>query len=107
MSAGENFDAAAFAKRMKHYRVLRDMTLQDVADAAGITKSHVWELEQGRSTNPSVSAIWGIARALSISPATLLGMNTDVPPLHPTALKIAGIVDRELRAAKPAKGKAR
>jgi transcriptional regulator with XRE-family HTH domain len=94
----EAFNAAAFSKRMRKLREARDMTLQEVADASGITKSHVWEMEQGRSVNPSVNAIWGLARALAVSPAALLGMNTDELSLHPVALKVAGMVDRELRA---------
>lgn len=95
------FDPKAFAERMKMLRDMRDMTLQQVADAADLTKSHVWELEQGRAVNPTVAAVWGLSRALSVSPATLLGLQTDAPPIHPLALKLAGMVDRELRAALP------
>lgn len=91
------FDPVAFSGRIKALRIARDMTLQDVAEAAGLTKSHIWEIEQGRSVNPTVNAVWGIARALSVSPGELLGMSTSDLALHPTALKIAGIVDRELR----------
>jgi transcriptional regulator with XRE-family HTH domain len=39
-------------------------SLQDVADRAGITKSHLWDLEQGRSINPTVKTIYGLSRAL-------------------------------------------
>lgn len=40
------------------------MSLQDLADRAGITKSHLWDLEQGRSLNPTVKTIHGLAEAL-------------------------------------------
>lgn len=94
-----DFDAAGFSSRIKQLRTIRDMTLQEVADIADLTKSHVWEMEQGRSVNPTVAAVWGLARALAVSPSVLLGFETDIAPLHPTALRIAGIVDRELSAA--------
>ena len=42
------------------------LSLQDVADRAGITKSHMWELEQGRSINPTVRTVHGLAKALGI-----------------------------------------
>ncbi|HEY1980708.1 MAG TPA: helix-turn-helix transcriptional regulator [Xanthobacteraceae bacterium] len=39
-------------------------SLQDLAERAGITKSHLWDLEQGRSVNPTVKTIHGLAEAL-------------------------------------------
>lgn len=40
------------------------MTLEAVAKLAGCTKSHVWELEQGRARNPTVLMMYGLAQAL-------------------------------------------
>jgi transcriptional regulator with XRE-family HTH domain len=40
------------------------MSLDDVAQAAGCTKSHVWEMEQDRSRNPTVAMVYGLAKAL-------------------------------------------
>lgn len=93
------FDGAALGTRMKLLREMRDMSLQAVADAAGMTKSHIWELEQGKSVNPTVNAVWGISTALCVSPAMLLGLDDRLPPIDPVALKIAGIVDREIKRA--------
>lgn len=93
------FDGAALATRMKLLRELRDMTLQQVADAAGLTKSHIWDMEQGKAVNPTVNAVWGIASALCVSPAMLLGLDDKMPPIEPVALKIAGMVDREIKRA--------
>jgi transcriptional regulator with XRE-family HTH domain len=42
------------------------MSLQDVADASGFTKSHVWELEQGRSRNPTIGMVAGLSKALGV-----------------------------------------
>jgi transcriptional regulator with XRE-family HTH domain len=47
------------------------MSLQDVADRAGITKSHMWELEQGRAVNPTIKTVNGVAIALGIPFAQL------------------------------------
>lgn len=100
------FDGAALGTRIKLLRELRDMTLQQVADASGLTKSHVWEIEQGKSTNPTVNAIWGLSAGLCVSPAMLLGLDDKMPPIDPVALKIAGIVDREIKRAVAAQLKA-
>lgn len=42
------------------------MSLQEVGDVAGFTKSHVWEVEQGRSRNPTVSLLAGLSVALGV-----------------------------------------
>lgn len=92
------FDAAAFGERIKAMRASRRMTLEDVGAAAGFTKSHVWELETGRSRNPTVRAAWALARALGTTPAHLLGFGDQDSLLDPAAMEIACMVDRTLRA---------
>lgn len=42
------------------------LSLQDVADASGFAKSHVWELEHGRSRNPTVAMVAGLSAALGV-----------------------------------------
>lgn len=96
---GERFDGPALGARIKLLRDLRGMTLQQVADASGMTKSHVWELEQGKSVNPTVNAVWGLALALTVTPAQLLGLDDRTPTMSNAAARIAGIVDREIKAA--------
>lgn len=91
------FDGAALGTRIKLLRDLREMTLQEVADASGLTKSHVWEMEQGKSVNPTVNAVWGLSAALSVPPSTLLGLDDKVPTINPFAMRIAGMVDREIK----------
>lgn len=93
------FDGAGLGARIKLLRDLRGMTLQQVADASGMTKSHVWELEQGKSVNPTVNAVWGLAAALTVTPAQMLGLDDRTPAMSNAAARIAGIVDREIRIA--------
>lgn len=89
-------DLDLFATRMKDTRQLRRMSLQDVADASGFTKSHVWELENGSSRNPTVRAVWSLAHALCVSPAWLLGLDDKAIHLDPLAHQVAALINTEL-----------
>lgn len=62
---------STLGKAIKANRKRAEMSLQDLATAAGLTKSYVWELEVGRQTNPTVKAIHGLATALSIEPGIM------------------------------------
>lgn len=94
---------ALFASRLRETRDLRRMTLQDVADASGFTKSHVWELENGTAKNPTVRAVWSLARALCVSPAWLLGLDHEAIHLDPLVHQVAALINTELeRRAKAA-----
>jgi transcriptional regulator with XRE-family HTH domain len=90
---------ATIAARMKSLREARGLGLQEVADRAGLAKSHVWELEQGRARNPTIATAVGIARALGTSLDHLAGLTTAEPALHPEAMRIACEVDALLRRA--------
>ena len=59
---------------IREARKFRSMSLQDVADEAQITKSHLWELEKGRARNPTVVTLLGIAVALNMDPGALAGL---------------------------------
>jgi transcriptional regulator with XRE-family HTH domain len=48
-------------------------TLQQVADAAGVSKAHVWELEKGRSKNPSFELVRKLAAHFGVSVDVLVG----------------------------------
>jgi len=98
-AVGARFDGAALGTRIKLLREMRGMSLKQVGEASGLTKSHVWELERGRSVNPTVNAVWNLSAALCVSPSMLLGIDDKLPPIDPVAMRIAGIVDREIRRA--------
>ncbi len=55
------------------------LSLQEVADLSGCTKSHVWELEKGRTTNPTISMALALCRALQCSLNSLLGIDVSQP----------------------------
>lgn len=48
-------------------------SLQEVADAVGVSKAHVWELEKGRSKNPSFELVRKLARHFGVSVDALVG----------------------------------
>lgn len=54
------------AEEIREARNGARLSLQEVADRSGFTKSHVWELEQGRSRNPTVLMLAGLSRALGV-----------------------------------------
>lgn len=48
-------------------------SLQHVADSVGISKAHIWELEKGRSKNPSFDLIQKLAKHFGVSIDELVG----------------------------------
>lgn len=58
------------------------MSLQEVADASGFTKSHVWEVEKGRARNPTIGMVAGLSRALGVPFQRLAqaALNSSVEP---------------------------
>ncbi len=59
-------DKSELGRRVKAERLARDMTLKQVADAAGLSPTHISEIERGR-TSPTVGALMKIAHALDKS----------------------------------------
>lgn len=76
---------ATLQEEVKLARTAARMSLQEVADASGFTKSHVWEIEQGRSRNPTVALIHGLSKALGVPFFRLAqaALNTQVFPHAP------------------------
>ncbi|WCT73964.1 helix-turn-helix transcriptional regulator [Sphingomonas naphthae] len=91
-------DLSQMQARIAQVRAARKMTLDEVAKASGFTKAHIWELEKGRSRNPTVRAVWGLSRALGVSPAWLLGLDAEASAIDPLAIQIAALIDREIRS---------
>lgn len=88
--------AANLREAIKSARERLGFSLQDLADRAGLSKAHVWMLEQGKAKNPTVSSLVAIGRATGTSVSALLGEDPSKPNLHPVALRLALDVDREL-----------
>ena len=67
-------------ERLCELRQKSGESLQQVADAAGVSKAHVWELEKGRSRNPSFDLVRALARHFGVSIDVLVG-KADAPTM--------------------------
>ncbi len=70
-------------ERLKALRTAKRMSLQDVADAADISRSHVWNLETGAKTNPSVELLVKLAELFRVGIAELVGEDPDAQNEEP------------------------
>ena len=60
-------------RRIARMRMQKQESLQDVADAVGVSKAHIWELEKGRSDNPSMGLVTRLADHFGVSVSFLVG----------------------------------
>ena len=63
--------------RLKQLRIRKNRSLQDVADAVGASKAHIWEIERGGSSNPSMDLLGRLADHFDVSVSYLVGENPD------------------------------
>lgn len=66
-------DREKLGNRLKYARDMKDMSLQDVADAVGVARSTVQRYEAGKINNIKLPVIESFARALQVDPAWLIG----------------------------------
>jgi transcriptional regulator with XRE-family HTH domain len=59
--------------KLKQLRIQKKKSLQDVAEAVGASKAHIWDLETGRSTNPGIDLLKKLADCFEVSVAELIG----------------------------------
>jgi len=67
------------AERLYDLRQNAKVSLQTAADAVGVSKAHLWELEKGRTANPSFDLVRKLAAYYGVTPETLIGED-DAPP---------------------------
>lgn len=63
----------SFGKKIKDLRTSAGMTLDQLAQATGSSKSYIWELENKNPPRPSAEKLSAIAMALSVTVDYLLG----------------------------------
>ncbi|MFZ3208761.1 MAG: helix-turn-helix transcriptional regulator [Geobacteraceae bacterium] len=63
----------ALGVKIKELRMKKGQSLQQVADAVGSSKAHIWELETGKSKNPSIESLTKLADYFNVSVAFLIG----------------------------------
>ena len=65
--------------RIATLRLKAGQSLQQVADAVGVSKAHIWELEKGRTDNPSMSLVARLADHFGVSIGFLVGEEIEAP----------------------------
>ena len=65
----------SFARKLHDLRIAKRLSLQDVANAVGISKAHVWNLEKGLTGNPSMELVVKLAELFRVRVADLVGDN--------------------------------
>jgi len=77
MDALANVDEclSRFGERLYAVRRRQRMSLQEVGDAAGTSKTYIWQLEKEGMHNPTVKMVMRLAIALKVSPSELLGFD--------------------------------
>ena len=69
--------------RVDDLRRKKGESLQDVADAVGVSKAHIWEIEKGRADNPSMALVSRLADHFGTSVAYLVGEDAASPDADP------------------------
>lgn len=67
----------SFARKLHEHRIARRLSLQNVADAVGISKAHVFNLEKGITANPSMELVLKLAELFRVRVADLVGEGPD------------------------------
>ena len=91
-------------KRIATVRQLKGLSLPLLAEAAGLSKGYLWQLENGKEPNPSIGILTKIATALETTVADLLGQPTmrtrqELPETLPRGLK--DFLDDQRRKGSP------
>lgn len=63
----------SFASKLHDLRIAQRKSLQNVADAIGISKAHVFNLEKGITANPSMELVVKLAELFRVRVADLVG----------------------------------
>lgn len=66
-------------ERIHRLRLKTDQSLQQVADAVGAAKAHVWQIEKGRADNPSIQLVKRLADHFGVSVGYLVDEDADAP----------------------------
>jgi transcriptional regulator with XRE-family HTH domain len=86
----------SLGSKLKELRIRHNKSLQQVADAIGASKAHIWDLERGESKNPSLELTLKLAKLFKVSVADLVGEN----PHSQDAPELAALY-RELKDLSP------
>ncbi|MDH3668975.1 MAG: helix-turn-helix domain-containing protein [Paracoccaceae bacterium] len=64
---------SALGRRINQLRLAKGDSLQDLANAVGVSKAHIWELEKGRTDNPAMALVTRLADHFDVTVSYLVG----------------------------------
>ena len=67
----------SLGSRLKQHRVKSGESLQEVADAVGVSKTYIWQLERDEDINPSVEVLKKLSDHFETTITALVGEATD------------------------------
>lgn len=65
-------------EQIRKLRLKRELTLDKLAEEAGLSKSYLWELENKSPPRPSAEKLAGIAKALGVTVDYFMGADTPI-----------------------------
>lgn len=71
--------ATKLGEKIRSYRTKRALTLDALAQQAGLSKSYLWELENRESQRPSAEKLQGIADVLGVDVSFFVDDSVDDP----------------------------
>ncbi len=69
----------SLGRRIRELRLAKGESLQNVADAVDVSKAHIWELEKGRTDNPSMALVTRLADHFGVSIRYLVDEAIEAP----------------------------
>lgn len=87
--------------RIKRQRKQNNMTLKEVSARLGVAESTVQRYESGNISNVSIETLKKIAEILSVSPAVLLGWDTQVKAIASLETHRHRFLDASISAGRP------
>lgn len=73
----------SLATRITRLRRAKAESLQEVAEAVGVSKPHIWEIEKGRAKNPSMALVTKLADHFGVSVTYLVGEDVESDDADP------------------------
>jgi transcriptional regulator with XRE-family HTH domain len=64
-------------------RLEKNESLQQVGDAVGVSKAHIFQLEKGRADNPSMALVERLANHFGVTVSYLVGEDIDAKDADP------------------------
>ena len=93
----------ALGARLKTLRMRKGESLKALADAVGVSKAHIWDLETGHSSNPSMDLLTRLAEHFDTSVSALVGedpQDAGDPQLIAMFRDLQGLSDRDRETIK-------